>query len=443
MASLVGPRTKGLRLSSPRPLEELRADLREHPRPLDDDLFGLPLLTLDDAALAHNIGTMARACVEYDVLHAPHVKTPMSADIWARQEAAGAWAATVAMPHQLRAVRDWGARRVLLANELVDVRDARALAADLARDPGAEVWLEVDSTVGIEVLTAAFTDADDSARARLHPLVEVGVPGGRTGVRSPDAAVALARGLLEAGLGVAGVIGYEGPAAADATPADLAAVAAWLADLVRAAEAVARAAQAGPVPEPPTGREGLTGDGGTPAAFVLSVGGSAYLDVVLPALSRVRERGWTPVVRAGSYVAHDDGHYADVDPWARLPGGASLRSAATVLAPVLSVPEPGLALLGAGRRDLPFDAGLPRPLWWRRWTPGCVGSPATPFAAASRVTGLNDQHAFVSLDGADTGLHPGAVVGLGISHPCTVFDKWRLAALVRDDAVVDLYPLDF
>ena len=45
-----------------------------------------------------------------------------------------------------------------------------------------------------------------------------------------------------------------------------------------------------------------------------------------------------------------------------MPEDGSLTAALQVWAQVLSTPEPGLAILGAGKRDLPFDLGLPVPV---------------------------------------------------------------------------------
>jgi D-serine dehydratase len=94
---------------------------------------------------------------------------------------------------------------------------------------------------------------------------------------------------------------------------------------------------------------------------------------------------------------------------------------------VLSRPEPGLALLGAGRRDVGFDQGLPVPLRTvRDGAPGPLGG---------EVTELNDQHAYLRLD-ERTALAPGDLVCLGISHPCTTLDKWRVIPVVSDDGRV-------
>jgi D-serine deaminase-like pyridoxal phosphate-dependent protein len=51
------------------------------------------------------------------------------------------------------------------------------------------------------------------------------------------------------------------------------------------------------------------------------------------------------------------------------------------------------------------------------------------------VTELNDQHAYLRLD-SGTALAPGDLVGLGISHPCTTLDKWRVIPVVSDDGRV-------
>ena len=51
------------------------------------------------------------------------------------------------------------------------------------------------------------------------------------------------------------------------------------------------------------------------------------------------------------------------------------------------------------------------------------------------VTELNDQHAFLRLND-DAELSPGDVVGLGISHPCTTLDKWRVLVVLNDDDLV-------
>ena len=53
------------------------------------------------------------------------------------------------------------------------------------------------------------------------------------------------------------------------------------------------------------------------------------------------------------------------------------------------------------------------------------------FAHEASIFNTNDQHAYLRLDAAED-LQVGDLVGCGISHPCTAFDKWRLIPLVDD-----------
>jgi D-serine deaminase-like pyridoxal phosphate-dependent protein len=98
------------------------------------------------------------------------------------------------------------------------------------------------------------------------------------------------------------------------------------------------------------------------------------------------------------------------------------------IARVVSHPEPGLALLDGGKRDFPFDEGLPVP---RGWAPE-LGEQWRGLPEAS-ISAMNDQHSYLRLGEADAqgaAAPVGAVVQLGLSHPCTAFDKWRVIPVV-------------
>ena len=150
--------------------------------------------------------------------------------------------------------------------------------------------------------------------------------------------------------------------------------------------------------------------------------------------------GMTVILRSGAYVTHDHGYYGTVSP-AHRPASLEaadapvLRPALELWAQVLSRPEPGLALLGAGRRDAGFDKGLPVPL--RAVRRGVASEVSVLREVRGEVTELNDQHAYLRLD-EGTALAPGDLVCLGISHPCTTLDKWRVIPVVsEDDRVTD------
>ena len=126
-------------------------------------------------------------------------------------------------------------------------------------------------------------------------------------------------------------------------------------------------------------------------------------------------------------MAHDNGLYARIAPFAQPNARHHFEPALEIWGRVLSRPEPGLAFVDFGRRDVPFDQDLPNPLWVRN-----VDGSAPRVASGMRISEVNDQHAWLLLPEEDA-LKPGDWLGCGISHPCTAFDKWRYLPLVDDD----------
>ncbi|WP_166612365.1 type III PLP-dependent enzyme domain-containing protein [Kineococcus indalonis] len=377
-----------------------------------------PLLTLDAGALERNVTAMAAWARAAGVDLAPHGKTTMAPSIWRRQLRAGACGITVATPWQLTVALDAGVPWVLAAYPVLDP----GVLAVLARPRAARVLAWADGPDVVRLTSRGLCAAGEPAQP-LDVLVELGAPGGRTGARSLGAALEVARAVAAApGLRLAGVTGYEGALAHDASPASLARVRAWLEDLRALHERLGADGAYGEVP------------GGPGGGLVVSAGGSAYFDLVAEVLAPLHdpagERG-APVrvvVRAGAYVAHDDGFYRGITPLARAAGGGEgFRSALHGWARVVSRPEPGLALADAGKRDLPLDEGLPEVQAVRRG-----GSGATEPLAGASVTALNDQHAFVRLTGEAESVRVGDVLRLGVSHPCTAFDKWQLLPVLDD-----------
>lgn len=379
------------------------------------DGFVGPLVVVDGDAVEHNLRTMAGWCATRGLALAPHGKTTMAPQLFAAQLDHGAWAMTAANASQLRVYRAFGVSRVLLANQLVDPAALRWLATELAGDPGFEFACWVDTVAGVRLMTDTLA-ATGLARP-VDVLVEWGAPGGRTGVRAPDEARAVAEAVRDSPvLRLVGVAGYEGALAHDADPAALSTVDEYLAAM-----------------------RSLTGrlaDGGLfdgVDRVLVTAGGSAFFDRVAAALTEPWPGGLPVlgVLRSGAYVTHDDGFYRGISPFARSTVDTPFRPALRAWAQVTSRPEPGLALLTVGKRDVSFDEGLPEP----RLVRDAAGT-VRPLTGC-RVTALNDQHAFLALgDGAV--VEVGDWVGLGLSHPCTVFDKWQLIPMVRGSTVVDL-----
>lgn len=376
--------------------------------------FSFPLLTLRDSALAHNVLGMAAYCAEAGVLLAPHGKTMMAPQLAARQLAAGAWAISVATISQLQTYHAFGFTRLLLANELVDPAGIRWLAGELRSDPSLEVYCYVDSLAGVELLDNVLGERDPGRP--LPVLIELGHAGGRTGARSSTAALQVARAAAATRtLKVAGAAGYEGGLGHHADPQTLTAVRGYCEEL-RCLVTL------------------LSKDGITQGEPVVSAGGSAFFDIVVSALTALAERLPAPrvVLRSGAYITHDHGFYQGISPVGRHTAGVlTLRPALELWAPVLSRPEPALALLQMGRRDVSFDEGLPVPLRIRR------RDGRETDASETQVTALNDQHGYLKVP-AGLEIEAGDLVSLGISHPCTTFDKWPVIAMVDDaDRVIN------
>ncbi|GAA1339236.1 amino acid deaminase [Catellatospora bangladeshensis] len=370
------------------------------------DGFVGPLVVLDAAALEHNLTTMATWCAEHGVLLAPHGKTTMAPQLFARQLDHGAWGLSAANTSQLRVYRAFGVRRVLLSNQLLDPAGLAWVAAELAADPSFEFTCWVDSVAGVERMTEAL----GSPRRPVDVLVELGAPGGRTGARDAGTALEVARAAVRSpALRLVGVSGYEGALAHDASAPSLAKVDGYLGDF---REFVVAARELFEVDEP-----------------ILTAGGSAYFDQVAAALTGPWPFPVRPVLRSGAYVTHDDGFYRGISPFGR-GAGEPLRPALRAWAQVVSRPEPELALLTMGKRDVSFDEGLPEPQVVR-------GRDGAERPADGAVTALNDQHAFLRLP-AGSAVEVGDWVGFGLSHPCTVFDKWQLLPVVDGTTVVDL-----
>jgi D-serine dehydratase len=367
---------------------------------------------------------MQRFTERAGVLLCPHGKTTMAPQLFQRQLARGAWGITAATAAQVRTCRQFGVPRVLLANQLVGRANIDLVFDELQADPDFDFYLLVDSVAGVALLQEAL--ARRPLSRPLQVLLEVGAPGGRTGVRSVDEGIALARAVRDAAPAIAlhGIETFEGIHGGDDHARIELAVLAMLATV----ESLAKV--------------GCEEGWFAPGPVILSAGGSAFFDLaagVLAAVSGGREL--QVVLRSGCYLSHDSLHYARMQGrirqrstalWGEGPG---LRNALEVWAHVQSRPEGGRAICGLGKRDLSHDLELPQPLWWFR--PALHDTPQA-VAPSLRVTALNDQHAFV--DGPEDELpwEVGDLVGFGVGHPCTTFDKWPLLYVVDDGGrVVD------
>ena len=152
-----------------------------------------PVCVLRAEALTHNLAAMAGWCRDRDVELAPHGKTHMAPQLFARQLDAGACGITAATLSHVRTYR-FGVRDIVLTNELVDGAGLRWLAAELDAHPDFSMVCWVDLVNGVELMTAALSAA--GAERAVDVCVEVGMPGGRRDV-SFDQDVPVPLGLAD------------------------------------------------------------------------------------------------------------------------------------------------------------------------------------------------------------------------------------------------------
>ncbi|MFH8552018.1 alanine racemase [Streptomyces celluloflavus] len=393
-----------------RTVGELAAERRN----LFRDGFTTPVLALSAESVEHNLALMESYSAHHHLAFAPHGKTSMAPQLFDRQLAHGAWGITAAVPTHVRVYRAYGIQRIFLANEVVDAAALRWLAAELDADPDFRFICYVDSLRGIELMDAALRAA--GARRPVDVVIELGAgDGARTGARTEDECRALADALAGTDtLRLVGVAGYEGEVP-DATPER---VLAWLRRLLALAVEFDGAGRFAGIDE-----------------IVLSAGGSAWFDAVADVFAEVPELS-APVLkllRSGAYISHDDGHYRHLTPFNRVPEEGALQPAFRLWAQVVSRPSPGQAFLNAGKRDAAYDLDLPTAQVVRSGRDGTVRP-----AAGISVTGLSDQHTWIATEAAGD-LEVGDWVGMGLSHPCTSFDKWQLIPLVEADGTVTDY----
>ncbi|MFI6021627.1 amino acid deaminase [Streptomyces sp. NPDC051287] len=390
-------------------------ELTAQRRNLFTDGFATPVLALSAERLEHNLALMETYTARHGLVFAPHGKTSMAPQLFRRQIEHGAWGITLAVPHQVRVARAFGTRRIFLANELVDAPALRWIAAELERDAEFRFVCYVDSVRGAELMDAALKGTGSRP---VNVVVELAAgEGARTGVRGEAECVAVADAVAAAEtLRLVGVAGYEG----EVPQADPERVHAYLRRLVGLAVDLDAAGYFAGTDE-----------------IVVSAGGSAWFDAVadvfagIPALS-------LPVLkllRSGAYVSHDEGRYREVTPFNRVPEEGALEPAFRLWAQIVSRPSAEQAFANAGKRDAAYDLDLPSARAIRR---DGTERPATGVT----VTGLSDQHAWLATT-PEADLQVGDWVGLGLSHPCTSFDKWQLIPVAEADGTVVDYVRTF
>ena len=375
----------------------------------------LPAAVVFDTALAHNIAWMQCFADDHGAQLAPHGKTTMTPALFRRQLDAGAWGITLATAVQCAAAFEHGATRLLMVNQLVGTPNMAIVAGLIER--GADYCCVADSAANVAALDRFFGERG----LTLQVLIELGVPGGRCGVRDEAALATLIDAIAAApALALCGIEGYEGLIGGEHAANDVRAYAQRLVVTLRGLMDAGAFADRKPI---------------------VTAAGSQWFDLIAEAFDQADLRAnCTPILRPGCYVVHDHRSYRDAmaavkarDP--ELEG--ELQPALAVFAHVQSLPEPGLAVVAMGKRDISCDPDLPIPLQRHR-----SGEPAHPLRQCT-VRKVMDQHTMLAIP-ADADLRVGDIVSFGASHPCLTFDKWRQVLRVDDELrVLEVMPTFF
>jgi D-serine dehydratase len=356
--------------------------------------FQFPIMVLKESALNNNIAQMMSFCNSVKAELAPHVKTTMSPQLAKMQIAAGASALTVANFWQASIFLKFGFKKMIIANEVLDPM-AIAAIAKINKLKQAEIIFYVDSILALEII-----QKHTPSEGEQNLFIEIGTENGRGGVRELSLVEQLAQRIkADKRLNLIGVTGFEGavPDAARGRRGEKK-ISKFCQKIVAAAE--------------------LAYPYKSDQPFVISAGGSAYFDIVARELNKF-EKPRRLLLRSGGYITHDHKYYEEIYPFAL--SDRSFKPAIEVWAQVISKPEKDFGVLNLGKRDIGNDLHNPIPI---KSYDGQVKS----FSAV--IEKLNDQHGYLRTS-ADFQL--AQLIGLGISHPCTTFDKWRLVPLVNDN----------
>lgn len=364
--------------------------------------FQFPIMVVNEAALKNNIDRMASYCKSVGAELAPHVKTTMSPQIAQMQTNAGAYALTIANFWQASIFLGFGFKKLIIANEVLDP-SAIAEISRLNKDKVAEIIFYVDSLAGLEIVKNHTLAAGEQ-----NLFIEIGTDEGRGGVRDLSEVEKIAKAIAaDSRLKLRGVTGFEGavPAAARSKKGEKR-LAAFCQKIVAAADRAY-----------PYKADGV---------FIISAGGSAYFEIVAEELNKFGKEKIL-LLRSGGYVTHDSKYYEEIYPFRDL--DQRFKPAIEVWAQIISTPEPNFGVLNLGKRDIGNDLHNPIPF-------AKYGSGLTAFSG--QIEKLNDQHGYLR---SKQDFAVSQLIGLGISHPCTTFDKWRLIPLVNDnyDVVDCLY----
>lgn len=348
-----------------------------------------PVLVLDVAALDRNIATMAGLAASHGIGLRPHAKTHKSVDIAKRQLAAGAAGVCCAKIGEAEVLAKGGVTGILITSPVAAPRAIERLAPLAGSAEG------LMAVVDHPAIAARIDAALDVS---LDVIIDIDPGIARTGVASPEAAVALAEAIAGLpNLNYRGVQFYCGRQQHIEGYADRRAAieerTAYLQTVIAALAA------AGHAPEIVTGS-------GT---------GTHRIDLDLGVFTELQ---------AGSYVFMDK-QYLDCDLTGD--GAVPFETSLGVDARVVSANQSGLVTIDAGYKSLSTDGGV------------AVVRRGAPESAAFIFMG--DEHAALISPGIGEALAPGDPVTLTVPHCDPTVNLYDHYHVVEGETLVAIWPV--
>ena len=351
-----------------------------------------PVLVLDRDVLDRNIRAMAALAKARGVTLRPHAKTHKSVAIGRRQIAAGAVGLCCAKLGEAEALAEGGLTGLHITSPVVTPQAiARLITLNAASQ---RLSVAVDDPGNVAALGQAAAAAD----CVLGVFIDVDPGIHRTGVSSPDAAVALARAIAsQTALSYRGVQYYCGlQQHIEKYEARRTAIEERTAYLNTV---IAALTEAGFAPDIVTG-------GGT---------GTHAIDLDLGVFTELQ---------VGSYVFMDR-QYNDCDLTGD--GAARFETSLFVDASVVSASTPGMATIDAGFKSLSTDGGAPSIV---------DGAPAT-----AHFMFMGDEHAALIGPTPDACLPIGRRVTLVVPHCDPTVNLYDFYHVVHDGTLVEIWPV--
>lgn len=345
-----------------------------------------PAFIVDLPRLRANIQRVSQSAAEAGLELRPHIKAHKTPEIARMQVDAGAPGVTAAKVSEADAMIDAGIADVFIANEIVGEQKLRRLARLFERG-----YLSV--ACDSEAVAQGYSEVFADEGLELDVVIEVDIGAHRCGV-PPERAAELAEtvGNLPS-LNVVGIMGYASTA--------------YQARTDEAREAAAA-------------REGkLLGD----VAADLRSQGHAIQRIsggCTPTATMYRKECGLTEIRSGTYVFYD---MNQVDLGVVTPDDVS----ATILATVISKPEPGRAIVDAGSKAMAtqvkqLSAGF-------GWVKGDLGA---------CLNQLNDEHGYLDLGQAEHDVAIGEKIEIIPPRVCTALNLYDELYLVEGGRVVDV-----